>query len=184
MPMTTTALASINMLASTVVSCVLGLLLLASQHDGFQSETSSPPSITPTTILGSVETVQLPPITFPLEARIDTGADLSSLDARNIREFGEKEQWVSFEVEDRHSGERLPMTLPIVRHMEIKRHNRTNNQCRPVVRLPVALGEITFTTEFTLIDRSNLHYPVLIGRQDLQNRALVDVSLNHTQPLP
>ncbi len=133
-------------------------------------------------IWGGVETLQLEPVAFPMEARIDTGADLSSLDARNIREYpapttnsDSDKLWVSFDIEDRHSNDQTHICLPIVRHVQIKRHNG-QSQCRPVVRLPVTLGHHSFTTEFTLIDRSNFHHPVLIGRNDIRDRAIVDVS--------
>jgi hypothetical protein len=42
--------------------------------------------------------------------------------------------------------------------------------------LEIALGGQTFITAFTLADRSQNNFPVLIGRRTLKNRFLIDVS--------
>ncbi len=159
-------------LITTVVALWGSRLTLAAQEQ--------PLALPMMAVWGGVETLQLDAIAFPMEALIDTGADLSSLDARNIHEYptttlDSDKRWVSFDIEDRHSNDQAHICLPIVRHVQIKRHNG-QSQCRPVVRLPVTLGHHTFITEFTLIDRSNFHQPVLIGRNDIRDRAIVDVS--------
>ena len=54
-------------------------------------------------------------------------------------------------------------------------------QRRPVVKLRVALGPIEQQREFTLADRSQYDYPVLIGRNFLRDVAVVDVARQYTQ---
>lgn len=55
---------------------------------------------------------------------------------------------------------------------------------RYVVRLPIQLGEFIEEAEFTLADRANMRYPVLLGREFLRDVAVVDVSKKYTQAKP
>ena len=66
--------------------------------------------------------------------------------------------------------------LPITRMVEIKRHGGLESEERPVVTMTVKLGNITKPTEFSLRDRSEYDYPVLIAERFLTKSALVDVS--------
>ena len=126
---------------------VAGLLtvLLYSPATRLQADTTVTGAVTcqqqvSTKILGGVETLALPAAGLTMDARIDTGADLSSLDARNIQEFTrDKTQWVSFQVVDRTSGKSRCITTPLDRHIHIKRHG-LSSQCRPVVCLAITMG--------------------------------------------
>ena len=51
---------------------------------------------------------------------------------------------------------------------------------RFVVELDIRLGQKLQTTEFTLTDRSNMTYPVLLGRAFLMDLYVVDVSRSYT----
>ena len=86
-------------------------------------------------------------------ARIDTGAKLSSLDAKIAEELGLKE---------------------VSRIQKIRSsHGRSE---RPVVNVRVEVGGVEHFSEFTVIDRSHMKYQVLIGRNVLENGFLVDAS--------
>lgn len=122
--------------------------------------------------VGVVETVRLDPGNLTLEAKIDTGADESSLDARDIRLIERNgEKWVRFTVPLRRGPKTLE--LPFVRMMEIKRANAPSAE-RPVVRMTVCLGKLAVPANVNLTDRSGLAYRMLIGRSILAGRALVD----------
>lgn len=122
--------------------------------------------------VGIVETVRLDPGNLTLEAKIDTGADESSLDARNIELFDRNgEKWVRFTVPLRRGPKTLE--LPFVRMMEIKRANAPSAE-RPVVRMTVCLGGLTIPANVNLTDRAGLTYRMLIGRSILAGRVLVD----------
>lgn len=134
----------------------------------------------PLGIIGEVETVYLPDFKTPFEARIDTGATTSSIDAFDIKNFErDGKKWVSFKVKSRTSDEQMTFELPVVRTVEIKRH-----EAAPVYRYSVMLkmrmGHITLDREFTLADRSEFEYPVLIGRNVLSGLAAVDTSRKNT----
>lgn len=111
----------------------------------------------------------------PLQARVDTGAETSSLDARDLEEFEKNGQpWVRFKLISNEQS--FNLELPVSRIAEIKRHGGLESQRRPVVSIKTRVGNIDKVTEFTLRDRSSYEFPVLLAEQFLANTALVDVS--------
>ncbi|MGM5480605.1 MAG: RimK/LysX family protein [Nanobdellota archaeon] len=86
-----------------------------------------------------------------LPARIDTGATKSSIDERIVKEL-DIGPFV---------GERIIRTVQ-------------GTQRRKIVRLKIRIGEKTVTTKFTVADRSQLKYPILIGRNILRKGFLID----------
>lgn len=126
-------------------------------------------------ILGYIERVWFQDGEITVKAKLDTGAKTSSLDARNIEFFEKKnKRWVRFEFWTR-DDERpyVAVERRVKRFVRIKRH-RTQYQRRAVVELPFCLAGKAQLGEFTLIDRKRFIYPVLLGRQVLKKRALVD----------
>lgn len=133
-------------------------------------------------IFGWIERVELRPRNLVLEAKLDTGADTSSLHATHIRRVrvGEK-RYVRFAIEDPETGNLVEMRRPLVRRVRIKRHEG-EHQRRPVVIMDVCLGtHLLRDVEFSLVDRSVFDYPVLLGRSALEDVALVDPSEQRTQ---
>jgi hypothetical protein len=125
-------------------------------------------------IFGWAEPVVLVETGFELEAKLDTGAETSSLDAIDIRRFRRRgESWVRFTVEDHDQGEVIRLERPLLRRVRIKRHDG-ESQRRSVVSLTVCLGDHRQEVEFSLIDRSEFVYPVLLGRSALAGIAVVD----------
>lgn len=117
-----------------------------------------------------------------LEARVDTGARLSSLDAERIETFrrGGK-TWVRFEVvgDDgyAHRYERVR-----VRTARVRRH-QGRVETRPVVRMEICLDRVAIRAQVNLVDRRGLRYRMLIGRNFLGDRFLVDAGANDlTEP--
>lgn len=123
-----------------------------------------------------------------LLARIDTGAKTSSLDATNIelfeRLFGSNtETWVRFTVKDPVDKKMVEIESELVRTAKIKRHG-TESERRHIVKLWTQLGKVDKYIEFSLTDRSNFKYPILIGRNFLSGEFVVDVSKkNITSPM-
>ena len=134
-------------------------------------------------IFGWAEPVVLEETGFELEAKLDTGAETSSLDAIDIRRFRRKgKSWVRFTVEDHAEGDEVRLERPLLRRVRIKRHDRAS-QLRSVVSLTFCLGEHRRQVEFSLIDRSQFDYPVLLGRSALAGIAIVDPDeINLSEP--
>lgn len=123
--------------------------------------------------LGVVENVVLRPWGISFPARIDTGADLSSLDARNIVV---QNNIADFKLGKRYGG--LQLQLPVIdwRHIQTS----MGIEKRPVVAMSICLGSKLLRTPITLKDRSEMMYPFLVGRSALNGFFLVDSSRSNT----
>lgn len=126
-------------------------------------------------VLGWVEYVEFEQPRVRLKAKLDTGATTSSLNAMNLRRFrrGGK-SWVRFDVLDPdRRGQHITFEAPVVRMARIRRHDGQFQE-RPVVYLDMCLGHIHQRRQFTLIDRSDFNYQVLVGRNFLRGYIVVD----------
>jgi hypothetical protein len=133
--------------------------------------------------VGQLEQVWLPNLELALPARIDTGAETASLDARSIELFERNgRRWVRFEIMHPETGEPLPVERRLKRMVVIVQSNSAESERRPVIKLGVTIGHISQTAEFTLSNRSHLDYQLLIGRNILQDVMIVDVSKKNIAP--
>ncbi|EED27846.1 hypothetical protein VPMS16_1627 [Vibrio sp. 16] len=141
----------------------------------------APVKATPThqIVLGEVEKVTIDAIKQAFDARVDTGAATSSLNAVDIEEFERNgKNWVRFHLSD---GE-TPLTeenwieSPIIRYVKIRQSTNDEVERRAVIELWVKLGKIHEKAQFTLADRSQMSHPVLLGREFIRDIAVVDVS--------
>lgn len=132
-------------------------------------------------IIGAVEWVTVNPSGLRLEARIDTGAETTSIHAEDIQ-LVEKDgkRYVHFKLIDPQSGEVAELERRLRRKVRIKQTAGVPSERRFVVKLWVELGEIKELIEVTLSDRTDFEYPLLIGRNFLTDIAIVDVSRHHT----
>jgi hypothetical protein len=124
-------------------------------------------------VVGWLESAQVEPEGIRLRAKLDTGADTTSLGASDIRLYSaDGSDYVAF----RPQVEGTPgpwIWRPLARFAEIRRHEGPPDR-RPVVRLWVCLERILREVEVTLADRSNFSYPLLLGRNFLAGELLVD----------
>ncbi|WP_177166575.1 RimK/LysX family protein [Nitrosomonas sp. Nm51] len=134
------------------------------------------------TILGGLEYIYLEPPGISLSARIDTGAQTSSLNALDMVEFErDGKPYIKFNIIDPETNEKIEITRRVRGHTKIKKH-KTESQRRPIVQLRVKLGKLDEQISFTLIDRSKFEQQALIGRNFLRDLAVVDVSKEFTKP--
>ena len=137
---------------------------------------SIPSGATSHVIIGELENVYLTPPDILLAARIDTGAKTSSLNALDMVEFErDGKAHVRFNIVDPTNGKKIEIIRSIIRHIKIKEHEG-ESQSRPVVKMRVRLGNLDQRIRMTLTDRSEFKNQVLIGRNFLQDFAIVDVS--------
>ncbi|GLQ33185.1 ATP-dependent zinc protease family protein [Litoribrevibacter albus] len=133
-------------------------------------------SIEKKTVIGQVENTKITPSEWSFESRIDSGATTTSIDARDITPFErDGKDWVRFNLYDRKTKQTFEIEKPVERVVKIKRHG-TELQERYVVLLDLSIGNLTERVEVSLTDRSEFTYPVLIGRNFLMDRAVIDVS--------
>ncbi len=133
----------------------------------------------PLSVIGGVEPVYFLPMKSPFSARIDTGAETSSLDVSNLRHFErDGEKWVSFTLQNKNSGETYRFEKRVIRKVTIKRIAASEK--RVTVNMNVKFGKEILNADFTLADREKFEYQVLIGRNILNGRAIVDPSISNT----
>lgn len=130
-------------------------------------------------ILGWVEPVLLSGPGVKLEAKLDTGAETSSLDARIIKKFRKSgKRWVRFGVSDPGTGREHVLVRERVRTIGVVQHDGVN-QVRPTVMLKVCIADRPLDIEVSLVDRSEFSYPLLLGRSALESFALIDPGNTH-----
>ncbi|MCW7753321.1 RimK/LysX family protein [Desulfobotulus sp. H1] len=135
-------------------------------------------------IVGAQERVRITPPGFVFPARMDTGAETASLDARNIERFErDGDRWVRFEMPHPETGEMIPMEQKLLRKARILQSSTDESERRAVIELSLTIGETTQLAEFTLTDRSHLSFPILIGRNILKDVMVVDVGISNAIPL-
>ncbi|WP_290797678.1 ATP-dependent zinc protease [Halomonas sp.] len=141
------------------------------------------------TAVGRSEWIGLPDVGTYLKARIDSGANTSSLSAREITRFErDGANWVRFKlgltdddvVVDGVRDEWIE--APVERRVRIVQASGEGS--RPVVSLMMTLGPIRETVEFTLNDRTHLNYPVLLGRRFLMDITVIDVAETYLHERP
>lgn len=132
-------------------------------------------------IFGWIEWVAVGERGLRLKAKLDTGATTSSMTAQDIEYFKRNDdKWVRFKVRNRYLDGVKTMEAPLVRHVRILRHGAPT-QRRPVVNLGLCVGDIYRERQFSLVDRSDFNYPVLIGRNFLRDYILVDSDVIYTR---
>ncbi len=126
-------------------------------------------------VLGEVEDVILLPWGAKLPARVDTGAAMSSLDARDLKV---KDGFAEFSLSKKHGG--LQLRLPIVDWLTI-RSSEASEQ-RPIVEIEFCIGPKRVHTRVNLNDRSTVKYPLLLGRNTLKEDFIVDCMRDRCSP--
>lgn len=124
-------------------------------------------------LVGWRELVSLPGLGLRgIPAKIDTGARTSSLHAHVLDDFlRDGKRFVRFAVDwdgERHFCEAV--------HVDVRGITSSNGdqQTRFVIKTPLKIGNLTFRAEISLADRSQMQFPMLIGRTALRRRMVVD----------
>lgn len=136
-------------------------------------------------IIGRAENIDFVGTSLGVPAKIDTGAFRSSVHASGIKETTNKEgqKILKFNLFGHPCA-------PVKRAVETDRYDKldikSSNgavETRYEVTLKIKIGAKVFNTSFTLADRSNNVYPVLIGRKALTSRFMVDPAKSSVQRL-
>ena len=128
-------------------------------------------------IVGSEEWCGLPLLGLPaVKARVDSGAKTSSLHAFNIRKFTRnRDTWVSFEIHPLQKNDELVVRCEalVVDRRTVKSSSGTAER-RYVVKTNITLADQTFEAELTLTNRDSMGYRMLLGREAMSGRMIVD----------
>ncbi|MDQ3123927.1 MAG: RimK/LysX family protein [bacterium] len=128
--------------------------------------------------IGSAELLHLPDAgIFNIPAKIDTGADSCAVWASNIVE---KNGVLSFCL---FAAGSVFYTGDSIKTTEYKttpvKNSFGEKELRYVVKLSISIGDRRIKVRFTLADRSRNHFPILLGKNFLKKRFLVDVSASY-----
>ena len=130
-------------------------------------------------IVGSQEWLTLEALNIPaIKARVDSGAKTSSIQAKNIKRIMRKgEPWVTFDVNPIQDNLSLYVSCESkVIDTRIVKSSTGETQKRYVIKTKMQLGSAEFEIELTLADRAGMEYRMLLGREALKNKYLVDAS--------
>ena len=127
--------------------------------------------------LGWREWLALPELgILRIKAKVDTGARTSSLHAFAVERFErDGEPWVRFKVHPRQRDAKTTITAEakLVDEREV-RSSSGKATLRPVIVTPIRLGHYTVRAELTLVRRDLMGFRMLLGRQAMRGRFLVD----------
>lgn len=130
-------------------------------------------------VAGWIERIALGEERLILSAKLDTGADTSSLHAPDVHWFSrDGAHWVAFEVEG-EDGRKVRFERKVIRIAQIKRRGAAQTLDRPTVLMGVCLGHVYLVTEVNLADRSRFKQPFLVGRNFLAHHFAVDSARTH-----
>ena len=134
-------------------------------------------------VVGRLEKVWIPDLETWLIAKIDTAAETSSLDARNIELFErDGKRWVRFEIMNPETGKPISLKRRLNRTVGIVLRNSEKVERRPVIKMGIIVGHVNQTAELALRDRRHKSYQVTIGRNILNDVMVVDVSKKNVAP--
>lgn len=107
----------------------------------------------PKTVLGATESVKIRSINKSIRARIDTGAATCSIHHDIVEKY---------------------KLGPVVGKKKIR--NAHGQAFRPVIKLPIKIAGRLLDVKFTVADRSEMKFNMLIGRNVLKKKFVVDVA--------
>ncbi len=128
-------------------------------------------------MIGSEEWCAFPDLDIPaVKARVDSGAKTSSLHAFNIQSFSrDGENWVSYEVHPVQSNRKITVSCEsrAIDRRTVKSSSGISER-RYVIRTPVVMGDECWDIELTLTNRDSMGYRMLLGREAMSGRLVVD----------
>jgi hypothetical protein len=138
-------------------------------------------------VIGWREWVHLPDLLdWPIKAKIDTGARTSAIHSFGTRRFTERgAPWVEFLVHP-VQRRRLP-EIACVAAVSDERPVRSSSGevgLRLVVETSIRIGDVKWPIELTLAGRDVMGFRMLLGREALRGRFLVDPGRSFRQPVP
>jgi len=129
-------------------------------------------------IIGRTEVVDLPELgMYNITAKTDTGADSSVLHCEDFEVF-EKDghHFISCHIcPHLEDAEMMTLTFPIHRERVVK-SSFGQTETRYIFITKIRLFDRLYDIKLSLRDRSSMSYPMLLGRNFINGKFLVDVS--------
>ncbi|NKI25421.1 30S ribosomal protein S6--L-glutamate ligase [Arenibacter sp. 6A1] len=134
-------------------------------------------------IIGSEEWCVFEELGIPaIKARVDSGAKTSSIQANNIKVISKgAHEWVRFEVNPLQDNRSINIEClaKLVDRRTVKSSSGISEE-RFVIKTPVKIGENVFEIELTLANRDTMEYRMLLGREALNDRFMVNSAISYS----
>lgn len=128
-------------------------------------------------IVGWQELAGLPELGVDeLTVKLDSGAVSSSLHAEKVSIFRRHQaDWVRFEIGSGIAGmaDEMRCEAPLLGFRRIQ-SSSGHRSVRPVIETTMSLAGFYWTIQLTLANRPTMQFPLLVGRDALAGRCLVD----------
>ena len=138
-----------------------------------------PPTREDKFLVGTLENCDLPELGISdLNVRVDTGAKTSALHVDQIRKIKKDgKPWVAFAIHPNiHKvDDCIFCEAPLRDIRKIKSSNGVTDE-RYIIRTTISLNQQIWEIDISLTDRSDMSYLMLLGREGMGNRLLVDPS--------
>ena len=140
-------------------------------------------------ILGSEEWCSFPELGIPtIKARVDSGAKTSALHAINIAPFIKNDtHWVKFDINPIQNNLKtiIHCEAPLIDKRIVKSSSGFREQ-RYVIQTNLKIGDSKWPIEMTLTNRDSMGFRMLLGREAMSGRVLVDPEQKYLlgQPTP
>ena len=132
-------------------------------------------------IIGWREWIALPDLNVPaIKAKVDTGARTSALHAFDVEPFElDGKPFVSFNVHPLQGDDDLviPCTAPLVDRRKVT-NSGGQSQRRYVIATTLLLAGRSWPIELTLTNRDEMKFRMLLGRNAMSGRLVVDPALS------
>ncbi len=129
----------------------------------------------PVLILGRSDRVDLPELGLDnIHAKIDTGAYTSSLHCSSAKVVNGHLEFILLD-EEHPEFTGMPLRVTTFDQREI-RNSFGEAELRYVIKTRIRIHGRLIRAEFSLSNRGNLRFPVLLGRKILRHRFLIDVT--------
>lgn len=128
------------------------------------------------------EWVVLPDLNLPaIKVKVDTGARTSALHAFEVSPYMKNNsQWVEFKIHPVQDDIDTVVTCQaVVLDNRVVTDSGGHKENRWVIQTPLCIGAYTWPIEITLTARDNMKFRMLLGRNAIKNRALVDCSKSY-----
>nr|WP_278036461.1 30S ribosomal protein S6--L-glutamate ligase [Flavobacterium nitratireducens] len=128
-------------------------------------------------VVGSEEWCSFPELGIPIiKARVDSGAKTSALHAINIAPFiKDDSNWVKFDINPIQNNSKtiIHCEAPLIDKRIVKSSSGYREQ-RYVIQTNLKIGESVWPIEMTLTNRDTMGFRMLLGREAMSGRILVD----------
>ncbi|MFC6441299.1 ATP-dependent zinc protease [Bowmanella sp. JS7-9] len=135
-----------------------------------------------TATLGWREWASLPELGISsIKMKVDTGARTSCLHAFNLEPFEKDgEEWIRIFMHPRQNdNETVVITEAKIHDQRVVRDSGGHEELRYVIRTELVAGNQSYPIELTLTNRDSMKFRMLLGRQAMLKRFIVDPAASY-----